>query len=86
MDAHALTLFVDIVEAGNLSLAARNMKMSRANISCHLTQLERSVGMQLMRRTTRRVELTDIGQRLYHTTGASFAMKYSQPRLSLIHI
>ena len=48
MDAHALTLFVDIVEAGNLSLAARNMKMSRANISYHLTQLERSVGMQLM--------------------------------------
>ena len=46
MDAHALTLFVDIVEAGNLSLAARNMKMSRANISYHLTQLERSVGMQ----------------------------------------
>lgn len=40
--------------------------MSRANISYHLTQLERSVGMQLMRRTTRRVELTDIGQRLYH--------------------
>lgn len=66
MDAHALTLFVDIVEAGNLSLAARNLKMSRANISYHLTQLEKSVGMQLMRRTTRRVELTEVGQRLYH--------------------
>lgn len=66
MDAHALTLFVDIVEAGNLSLAARNMKMSRANISYHLTQLEKSVGTQLMRRTTRRVELTEVGQRLYH--------------------
>lgn len=66
MDAHSLALFVDIVEAGNLSLAARNMKMSRANISYHLTQLEKSVGMQLMRRTTRRVELTEVGQRLYH--------------------
>ncbi|MCY1252735.1 HTH-type transcriptional regulator DmlR [compost metagenome] len=54
------------MEAGNLSLAARNMKMSRANISYHLTQLEKSVGMQLMRRTTRRVELTEVGQRLYH--------------------
>lgn len=58
-------LFVDIVEAGNLSNAARNMKMSRANISYRLTQLEKSVGQQLMRRTTRRVELTEIGQRLY---------------------
>jgi DNA-binding transcriptional LysR family regulator len=66
MDAQSLALFVDIVEAGNLSLAARNMKMSRANISYHLTQLEKSVGMQLMRRTTRRVELTEVGQRLYN--------------------
>ena len=40
--------------------------MSRANISYHLSQLEKSVGMQLMRRTTRRVELTEVGQRLYH--------------------
>ena len=38
MDAHSLVLFVDIVEAGNLSNAARNMKMSRANISYRLTQ------------------------------------------------
>lgn len=61
MDAHSLQLFVDIVEAGNLSLAARQMKMSRANVSYHLSQLEKSVGMQLMRRTTRRVELTEVG-------------------------
>lgn len=65
MDAHALALFVDIVEAGNLSEAARKLKMSRANVSYHLMQLERSVGMQLMRRTTRRVELTEVGQRLH---------------------
>lgn len=65
MDAHALALLVDIVEPGNLSEAARKLKMSRANVSYHLTQLERSVGMQLMRRTTRRVELTEVGQRLH---------------------
>jgi len=65
MDANSLALFVDIVEAGNLSLAARNLKVSRANISYHLTQLERSVKQQLMRRTTRRVELTEVGERLY---------------------
>ena len=65
MDAQSLALFVDIVEAGNLSMAARSMKMSRANVSYHLGQLEKSVGQQLMRRTTRRVELTEVGQRLY---------------------
>jgi len=65
MDAQSLALFATIVDAGNLSLAARNLKMSRANISYHLRQLEASVGFQLMRRTTRRVELTEVGQRLY---------------------
>ncbi|CAD5371439.1 LysR family transcriptional regulator [Rubrivivax sp. A210] len=65
MDPQSLSLFVDIVEAGNLSAAARSLKMSRANISYHLGQLEKSVGQQLLRRTTRRVELTEVGERLY---------------------
>ncbi len=65
MDAQALTFFVDIVDAGNLSQAARQMKMSRANVSYHLAQMERSLGLQLMRRTTRQVELTEAGQHLY---------------------
>ncbi len=65
MDAQALTFFVDIVDAGNLSQAARQLKMSRANVSYHLAQMERSLGLQLMRRTTRQVELTEAGQHLY---------------------
>ncbi|MCH3721346.1 LysR family transcriptional regulator, partial [Campylobacter coli] len=35
------------------------------NVSYHLTQLERAVGMQLLRRTTRHVEPTEIGLKLY---------------------
>lgn len=65
MDAQALVLLADIVEAGNLSLAARRLKMSRANISYHLAQLEKSLGQQLLRRTTRRLEPTELGFRLY---------------------
>lgn len=65
MDVNALTLLVQILDAGNLSEAARRLKMSRANISYHLNQLERSIGQQLVRRTTRRVEATEIGLKLY---------------------
>jgi len=39
--------------------------MTRANVSYHLTQLEKSVGAQLLRRTTRRIEPTEVGLRLY---------------------
>ena len=65
MDVNSLTLLVDILDAGNLSEAARRLKMSRANVSYHLNQLERSIGLQLVRRTTRRVEATEIGLQLY---------------------
>ena len=65
MDLQTLTLFVEIVDCGNLSQAARKLKMTRANVSYHLAQLEKSVGVQLLRRTTRRVEPTEVGLRLY---------------------
>lgn len=65
MDPNALTLFVEIVDAGNLSEAARRLKMSRANVSYRLNQLERDLGQQLLRRTTRRIQPTEIGSRLY---------------------
>jgi DNA-binding transcriptional LysR family regulator len=65
MDVFALSLLVEIVDSGNLSAAARKLKMSRANVSYHLSQLEKSLGLQLVRRTTRRVEPTEIGLRLY---------------------
>ena len=65
MEPSSLTLLVEILDAGNLSQAARKLKMTRANVSYHLNQLEQSVGLQLVRRTTRRVEPTEVGLRLY---------------------
>lgn len=65
MDMKLLTILVDIIDAGNLSEAARRLNMTRANVSYHLGQLEKSVGAQLVRRTTRRVEPTELGLMLY---------------------
>lgn len=65
MDPNSLTMLVEILDAGNLSLAARRLKMTRANVSYHLNQLERDAGVQLVRRTTRQVEPTEAGLHLY---------------------
>lgn len=65
INAQSLILLVDIVDAGNLSKAARKLKMSRANISYHLNQFEQALGLQLLRRTTRRIEPTEVGLSLY---------------------
>lgn len=65
MDLSSLILLVEIIDAGNLSQAARKLRMTRANVSYHLSQLEKDAGVQLVRRTTRRVEPTEVGRRLY---------------------
>lgn len=65
MDLSGLTLLVDILESGNLSSAGRKLKMSRANVSYRLQQIEKAAGVQLVRRTTRRMEPTEVGQMLY---------------------
>ena len=65
LDVQSLTLLVQILDAGTLAEAARRLKMSRANISYHLNQVERAIGQQLIRRTTRRLEATEIGLKLY---------------------
>lgn len=65
MDLQALNIFVEIVDGGNFSQAARALKMSRANVSYHVAQLEKSLGAQLLRRTPQGIELTSIGQQTY---------------------
>jgi DNA-binding transcriptional LysR family regulator len=65
MDLHSLTLLVEIIDSGNLSQAARKLKMTRANVSYHLAQLEKAAGVQLVHRTTRRMEPTEVGLSLY---------------------
>ncbi|MFN3915511.1 MAG: LysR family transcriptional regulator [Aquabacterium sp.] len=65
MDPAALSLLVDILDAGNLSEAARRLNMSRANVSYRLKQFEQQLGAQLLRRTTRQLQPTDVGLQLY---------------------
>jgi DNA-binding transcriptional LysR family regulator len=65
LNAESLVFLADILDAGNLSAAARRLKMTRANVSYHLNRLEQALGQQLVRRTTRRTEATEVGLRLY---------------------
>lgn len=65
MNLLSLSIFVAIVDSGNLSQAARALKMSRANVSYHLSQLEKFLGAELLRRTPQGNELTDLGERIY---------------------
>src|SRR5690606_16980836 len=64
-DLNLVRLFVAMVESRNLSVAAQRCGMTRSNMSHRLKRLELVMGAQLLRRTTRHVELTQAGRLLY---------------------
>lgn len=59
-------VFVEIVESGGISAAARRRRLSPASISKRLARLEERLGARLIHRTTRRISLTSLGHRFHH--------------------
>lgn len=57
----AMTVFVEVNEAGSLSAAARKLGEPLTNISRALSQLETHLGAVLLDRSTRRMALTEAG-------------------------
>ena len=65
MDLNLIHLFVEIVEARSFTAAAQKLGMTRSNLSNRLKVLERETGAQLLRRSTRSLELTQAGETLF---------------------
>lgn len=66
MDLNKIQIFVWSIEMGSLAAVARKMKLSAAAVSKQLNKLEQEVNVQLLVRTTRKLELTEIGRNYYH--------------------
>ncbi len=60
-----LEAFVAIVEKGSQTAAAKHLRRSLQSVGRSLVALEHSVGVELVRRTTRRSQPTDAGVFLY---------------------
>jgi DNA-binding transcriptional LysR family regulator len=66
---HWLTV---LSQQGSYTAAASRLGVSKAAMSQNIAELERAAGVELVRRTTRSVQLTQAGQRLVDETRASF--------------
>ncbi|AJX34689.1 LysR family transcriptional regulator [Burkholderia oklahomensis] len=58
-------VFRAVVEAGSFTGAANVLNQARAAVSFNVKQLEAELGVTLLTRTTRRVALTEAGERFY---------------------
>jgi DNA-binding transcriptional LysR family regulator len=68
----SLKTFLAVVEAGNFSNAARQLKLAVSVVKKRIDHLEAQVGVQLFERSTRSMSLTDAGQR--HVLKARFTV------------
>jgi DNA-binding transcriptional LysR family regulator len=57
----AMTVFVRVAKAGSFAGGARELGISRAMATKHIMQLEGALGSRLFNRTTRSLNLTDVG-------------------------
>lgn len=60
-----LQTFVRVVETGSISRAADRLAVAKSAVSRRISDLEQRLGVQLFRRTTRQLNLTDSGNSLY---------------------
>jgi len=61
----AMHIFVRVAEMASFTRAADNLGLPKATASTAVQQLEAQLGTQLLHRTTRKVQMTQDGQRFY---------------------
>src|SRR5207253_8088426 len=62
IDLNQILIFIKVVETGSFTKAAELLKQPKSRISRRLAALEKSLGTQLIYRTTRQMQLTETGK------------------------
>jgi DNA-binding transcriptional LysR family regulator len=58
--------FCAVCETLSFTEAAKSLGLTQSTISHHISSFEKEVGIDLFKRTSRSVELTPEGQKVYH--------------------
>ena len=62
---HLMTVFVAVIENEGFASAARKLRLSAPAVSRAVSELETRLGVKLLQRTTRHLQITEAGQRYY---------------------
>ena len=65
IDLNAVAVFARVVQAGSFTRAAAQLGQPKSAVSRKVARLERTLGIRLLQRTTRRLHLSDAGARYY---------------------
>lgn len=65
MDLNEIKVFVKVVELGSFAKASAVLQMPKSTVSHKVSALEKRLGATLIRRTTRRLFVTDVGRKYF---------------------
>jgi DNA-binding transcriptional LysR family regulator len=69
LDFNDFFYFVQVVDRGGFTAAGRTLRIPKSTLSHRMQQLEASLGVRLLNRTSRRFGMTDAGEEFYrHAT------------------
>ena len=72
-DLGGVAVFVSVVKEGSFSAAARELSLTPSAVSKRIAGLEDSLGVSLLRRTTRMIALTEAGQEFFDICSRSLS-------------
>ena len=86
-DLNNVRFFLEVVSAGSFSAAARAFALPPSAVSRRMARLEDDLGLRLLQRTTRSVQLTEAGQTyLVHVQRALDALEAGQQALGELQV
>ena len=65
MDFHQLRVFVEVARQKSFSRAAEKIFLTQPTVSAHIKSLEKEIGIPLLVRGQRELQLTDAGKVLF---------------------
>lgn len=83
---HELVAFVRVAETGSFSAAARRHGLTPSAVSRQVARLEKTLGVSLLRRTTRQLHLTDAGREVLERGRALVAAAQATLRVAEGHV
>jgi DNA-binding transcriptional LysR family regulator len=85
LDVRRLRVLAQVAEEGSFSAAAHVLQLTQSAVSQHISALERELGLAVVRRGTRPVELTEAGLALTrHATGIMARLETAEQELAEI--
>ena len=74
MNLNAIPIFLQVIQCGGFTKAATKLGITTSQVSKNVSTLENGLGIKLLHRTTRKISLTEAGERYYQqaTKGIHF--------------